>query len=350
MWGHRMRILALAVVMAAFVAPAQAERFKVGSWVGKSYNDKSGQFVSCSMAATYKSGITMMFTITKAYEWGITLHKADWDLVTDRRVNAALLIDDYEPIVVQGVVTSRTTITAPLKNSNRVVNAMRRGYVMRIKTKDGVEEFSLKGTYNAIARLSKCVANQIAVSRHVSDNAFAGAARDADRPAASRQGYERIDKTTATIFVSNLMSSAGITGFEILPPSQNILKSFDVVWRRPDGIIGGFNGFRNVKHLNLDAEAARMMSGEAATCNSDLASGKKRAASKNGIEIRRIFVACRNSDFDFETHYTLVKTPGGTIIQLAHGLWGKAARKPAPAPVGDADRALIQSANWSQLD
>ena len=184
----------------------------------------------------------------------------------------------------------------------------------------------------------------------MSDNAFAGASRDTGGAGASKHGYERIDRTTATIFVSNLLSSAGITGFEIIPPSQNILKSFDVVWRRPDGIIGGFNGFRNVKHMNLDAEAARMMSGEAATCNGDLASGKKRAASKDGIEIRRIFVACRNSDFDFETHYTLVKTPGGTIIQLAHGLWGKAARQPAPAPVADADRALIRNANWSQLD
>lgn len=365
MWGHGVRNLALAALLAAVAPPAAAEEFEVGNWLGEAVHDKHGDFQACEIWAEYDGDITIYFTVFRDYEWSITFRNPDWNLVEGREVKTALLIDNYAPIVVRAQVVGKTQISARLQNSDRVVRALTRGRVMRVRTRDGVLEFRLTGTFRAITRLSECVASQLAAGRKPrggsafagalrgGGNAFASASRAERNPAPGTTAHQRIDRAEATVFVTNLLSRAGITGYRIIPPAQYQkyrLSNFDVLWQRADGIYGGFNGLKNMQHLDLDREGGRLISNAAASCKGDLASGKKRAAAKDGVEIRRIFAACRNSETDFEIHYTLVKTAGGTVIQLAHAILSRPEDGQDQVPLAEADNSLIQTANWSQLD
>ena len=176
MWGHGVRNLALAALLAAVAPPAAAEKFEVGNWLGEAVHDKHGNFQACEIWAEYDGDITIyftvfrdyewsIFTVFRDYEWSITFRNPDWNLVEGREVKTALLIDNYAPIVVRAQVVGKTQISARLQNSDRVVRALTRGRVMRVRTRDGVLEFRLTGTFRAITRLSECVASQPARGR-----------------------------------------------------------------------------------------------------------------------------------------------------------------------------------------
>jgi hypothetical protein len=61
----------LLVAVMAFGSPARA--FKAGGWEGQANNDDNGKFRDCTMTAEYKNGITLVFLISRDFEWGLSI-------------------------------------------------------------------------------------------------------------------------------------------------------------------------------------------------------------------------------------------------------------------------------------
>ncbi len=319
-----------------------AERFVSGHWLGTSHSDKSGKFSLCAMNATYKSGISLQFLITRDFTWGIQLINPSWNLRKGARSEVSLHIDDRIPLLATGIVTSKSAITIGLTGIKNSVRNLRRGHVLDIKTNSGTVSFNLTGTFEGISRLSKCVTRQLlAENRASGSNPFASL-----QSKSKNQNADRIDRAAATVFVTNLLSEAGVTGFKILTPEQHVLTGQDVMWTQPNGLVGAFTVIKDAKDISVDDAVAFVMGVESKNCEGNFASGKKQSANQKGaISVRRLFTACQSQDGNIENHHTLIKTSSGMIMRLLFASEGSGASD----ELEKSDEAFLQKVDWTSL-
>ena len=66
----------LVILVSAFQADAAPEKkWSVGNWVGETHFDDQKTFESCSISATYRSGMAIMYRIGRDFAWDINLYK-----------------------------------------------------------------------------------------------------------------------------------------------------------------------------------------------------------------------------------------------------------------------------------
>lgn len=350
MWRRIAGGAVLTLVFASQALAAPEKEWSVGSWYAEVHFDKKKKFESCSIAATYRSGMAVMFRIGRDFAWDVNLHKPLWSLKIDSTLPVELKVDDQTPITSTAVVTDKNLITIPLEHSDRAASLLRRGKVLTITAGKASVIFDLKGTYVGISRLAQCVA------KHLSKEGKRARARtlfssfENSKPKTKtrkrRSRYKRIDRMSATVFISNLLIKSGQSDFKILAPKEHPLKGYEVIWQTTDGIIGAFAGFRKVKGVALNDVAALLIAQEAASCKGNVASGKKAAKEDRGVSLQRVFVACQQEKDSFEVHHTLVRADPGTYLKITHLAYGDKNH----ARLGDADASMIKNADWTALN
>jgi len=201
----------------------------------------------------------------------------------------------------------------------------------------------LTGTREGIAKLARCVTNHIEAEKaNNSDQAFAALESKPKAPAANteKQNQNRLfTSSEAVVFASNLLASAGITGYQMMDPAKNPMPNFDAVWTYQNGIMGAIAGYKDMGSVDLDEAASVVMADDSKSCKGDFASGKKQSSPADTIRVKRLFTACRTDDSSLEIHYTLFKTDSGHLVQIAHMKMGD-----ATGDVADADAAFLQAA------
>ncbi len=341
----------LLILVSAFQADAAPEKkWSVGNWVGEAHFDDKKTFESCSISATFRSGMAVMYRIGRDFAWDINLYKPLWNLDVDSRLPVELKIDDFAPLTSMAHVTDRQLIEIPLEHADRAANLLRRGRVLRIKAGASSAEFDLNGTYPGISRLAQCVARHLSKERKSTKGRDLFASLDPRKTKAKQRRrktrYKRIDRTAATVFISNLLIKSGQSDFKILTPKEHPLKGYEVIWKTTDGVIGAFTGFKKVKGVELQRVAAQLVAREARACKGDVASGRKAATVKGTASLQRLFVACRQEKESFEVHHTLVEADAGTFLKISHLAFGDGDH----AMLGDADTTMIQHADWTALN
>jgi hypothetical protein len=321
----------------------QAYAFKSGNWNGDANNDENGKFRDCTMLAEYNSGITLAFIITRDFDWGLVLANDKWNLETGSTQDVTLAVDSRQPIPATAKAVDSKGLLISLENTGPVVDAMRHGRLLKIVTESGEVSFRLTGTRDAIAKLSRCVGNHMdAEKANSGDQAFAALE---SKPKASggdteKQNQNRLfTSSEAVVFASNLLASAGITGYQMMDPAKNPMPNFDAVWTYQNGIMGAIAGYKDMGAVDLDEAASVVMADDSKSCKGDFASGKKQSSPTDSIGVKRLFTACRTDDSSLEIHYTLLKTDSGHLVQIAHMKMGD-----ATGDVADADSAFLQAA------
>lgn len=341
---------ALLVLVCAFQAgAAPAKKWTVGIWTGQAHFDDDKTFESCTIETTYRTGLAIMFRIRRDFAWDLNLFKPLWSL-TASELPVELLIDDFKPISATAAVADKRLISIPLPNSDRAASLLRRGRVLTIKAGAASAAFNLEGTFAGISRLAQCVVKHLKAEakKNKSRGLFASleAGKSKSRKKRRRSKFKRIDRMSATVFISNLLIKSGQSGFKILSPKEHPLKGYEVIWETADGVIGAFAGVKNVKGKELDTVAALLIAQEAATCKGNVASGKKATKAHGSVSLQRVFVACQQEKNSFEVHHTLVQSEPGTFLKITHVAYGDAPN----GSLGEADAGIIQHADWKALD
>jgi len=331
------------LAIAALVLCGQAFAFKSGNWDGDANNDDNGKFRDCTMLAEYNSGISLAFIITRDFDWGLVLANDKWNLEVGSTQEVTLAVDQRRPIPSTTKAVDAHGLLISLENTGPVVDAMRHGKLLNIVTDSGNVSFRLSGTQKAIAQLAGCVTDHIEAEKANSgDQAFAALE---SKPKPSGEGSQNQNQTRlftsseAVVFASNLLASAGITGYQMMDPAKNPMPNFDAVWTYQNGIMGAIAGYKDMGTADLDEAASVVMADDSKSCKGDFASGKKQSSPADTIGVKRLFTACRTDDSSLEIHYTLLKTDSGHLIQIAHMKMGD-----ATGDVADADAAFLQAA------
>lgn len=137
---------------------ATLETAQIGNWAAAAFtNDQTGAFSGCLMSVTYKSGIKLIFSIDRRYDWSMALANTKWRLETGASYPIRYAIDDFEPISATAKVLSPTTVSVQLRDTTDLFQAFRRGRLMAIRAGTETFSFRLDGTSDGLAWLIRCV-------------------------------------------------------------------------------------------------------------------------------------------------------------------------------------------------
>ena len=108
------RIAAAAAIFAAAVTftatTASAEKIanlKAGSWSGGAYtNNATGAFSHCAASARYKSGISLLFAVTRGRQWSMGFTNGGWQLRPGRKYPVRFQVDNGP--ILKATATAKT--------------------------------------------------------------------------------------------------------------------------------------------------------------------------------------------------------------------------------------------------
>lgn len=249
-------------------------------------DDATSSFSHCSMAATYKSGIALIFYIDKEYNWNLGLFKSGWLLTRGSKYEAQILVDNVSITLVKGVSVEPDLVMVSLPDSTFLLAKLKQGNVMSIKYTRGQYDFDLTGSGAALDSTLRCV------SSHLSKPSQA----TTDQKTRSKE-----DIADATIMLANMLSSTGVSNYKILQSkeSQEKFPDKDIVWVSPT--LGGWlNIIKPTKNLNVEEVATLMIAYRSTECKGKFASS--RSPSKKSI---RVMTACDEGSGIVQTHHVV---------------------------------------------
>jgi len=233
-----MRLVRLLVAAGAALlfglASAQAaivENFRLGGWNASAFtDDQSGRFSTCVASATYKSGITLYVQVDTTYNWAIGFSAPHWNMEVGSDIPLQYRIDRGAWQSGVAKATSKDLARMQMPQGGYIITRFRRGRTLYVYDGANNYQFRLTGTSRLMARLAKCVEQNIA--RY---GAAPGAGDVAAAPAQGGLGNNAPAKATTTPSTSandpqlaveatqalfNLMGSAGISGLKLIPDGQ----------------------------------------------------------------------------------------------------------------------------------
>jgi hypothetical protein len=132
-------------------------KIKIHNWsVSAHASDSSGKFTHCASAAKYKSGITLLFSVSRTIRWAIGFANPEWELTRGNTYKVAYKIDDGPVHTGTGKAVSTLLVRMPLPDSRNRFNEFRYGDLLAVTTGKKVVKFKLTDTSKMLTTLLKC--------------------------------------------------------------------------------------------------------------------------------------------------------------------------------------------------
>src|SRR5215468_12384917 len=335
-------LMTLAAVLALVAGPriAAAEMiysFKVGSWTAGAYTrQNTNQFNHCAAAATYNSGILMLFSVSRSYTWKMSFAHPAWRLTKGQSYDIAFTVDQTSPLRARAVAVGPNLVEVPLADSTELFQRFRQGYQLRVAAAGQVLAFNLTGTSQVLPALLRCVQANLQPSgtTTVAANPFA-----APPPANSAgqqsngTGQERpaAYRAEALTLAANILGSAGIVGFQIAEGDNGFV---DAAWRA-----NRLFGMVRIEPKDPPALiSAGMIAVDAAGCKSKFASGSIPASDNN--DVPRMFTKCGDGDQGYTVFYFILPRKAGGHYLIGTGTSGD--EEPARQVESDIRQATLK--------
>ena len=309
----RVAIVASAMLFVPFkdAEASRYQRISYGSWTGGIYiNDKTGKFSHCVVSANYKSGITLLFSVTKSINWQVGFSKKTWNLTVGKKYRVRYQVDRHKVFSGTARAVSKKLSTIKLPATARLFNQMRRGRVLKVKAGDDLLKFNLTGTKRMLSRLLRCakrnkyltVNRSLSSSGSGSDNPFESSDNTATRTQPKRQP-KRVSKISAAHrrearlwfdnTLANTLVGSGV-GYRVIRnegKAKKYYKKYAIVWRvgKNTGIIGSLQIIPNRKPEGL---MNKVRANEARICKGDFASRSLKDDIVSSNPIPRLLVSC----------------------------------------------------------
>lgn len=222
------RACLVVIAFLTFCLPAQSrvvESFKSGGWSGDAFiSDTTGLFSSCAAIARYRSGISMSVEVDSNYSWWIGFSSPGWTMTTGENINLQYRIDRGSWQSGTATAMSPQLARMPMPADGYIVRRFRRGNVLYVRDSQNSYQFRLTGTSRLLARLARCVEQNVA--RHgkgpgLSDGPAPAPAEktpvvQSPEPEAETPPIDPKLQIEATQALFNLMAVTGQTGLKLI--------------------------------------------------------------------------------------------------------------------------------------
>lgn len=160
----------------------------VGNWSGGSFtNDQTGAFSHCAVSARYKSGVTMLTSVTSQFIWLLGFSKPEWKLRTGETLKLQLVFDRSSTIDVTANIKSPTLLTIAMPAQSNLIEAFRKGQLLELVANDARYTFALTSTGEMLPALVECVKQSANVRGPVSPGAPVDARSEEEKRAAAEK-------------------------------------------------------------------------------------------------------------------------------------------------------------------
>ena len=288
--------------------------FRVGTWNGGAYSKQNTrQFNHCAAAATYNSGIMMLFSVSRSYAWSMSFAHRAWRLTRGQSYDIAFTVDGTPPIGARAIAIGPTQVEVPLADSTELFQRFRQGQQLRVAAAGQVFAFNLTGTSQVLPALLRCVqANlQPSGSPAVASNPFATPAPASTNTAATPASQERpaAYRAEALSLAANILGSAGVVGFQIAEGGNGYA---DAAWRT-DRLFGMVRIEPKEPPTLISATTIAI---DAAGCKNKFASG---SIPGNDNDVPRMFTKCGEGEQGFTVYYFILPRKAGGHYLIGTG-------------------------------
>jgi hypothetical protein len=306
-------LVALLLVVATDVCAR--DQFVSGNWRGAAYPKQGGRFTHCVMHASYVSGTYLMFRIDRNGNLAMGLANVSWSLTPGARYALTYSIDYGPKHTGTAVAQTKHGVWIKLPSTRWMLNRLRVGKGLRIRSVGTSFAFRLTGTYVALERLFECTKTELALERGYNRNPFVGTRSRNPFASTKSENAAELARLKATTIIANLFNRAGLSQFTILAPDKKppALANYDVVWKGP-GIIGGLRIVGPESGLPADKITALLITQDAGACKGRFTSGIKADKGENAEGSVRFFTACAAATSWRSLYSVYPMSKGGFVI------------------------------------
>jgi hypothetical protein len=291
--------------IAGYYGAAQAEalrNFRIGQWSVGAYSfDGTKRISHCAGVAPYENGVFMLFSINRNYQWNVGFASPHFNLQQQQQnIQLALSIDGEPPSRVTAYAISSQHVGIALAPDAVLFTKFRQGNTLQLIANDASHTFNLTGTSRLLPALLECVNSALKPTPMQTVQAA--------KPApASVPGEDY--RAEATAIIANLLSQAGITGFQISPAGQDEIGLKPEVYWTANNVSGALVILKD-QSLATPADAApQLIAAAAKACKGAFMSGSL-PEEAHGTQAR-VFTNCRSDKGARTVYYTVMSRAGG---------------------------------------
>ncbi|HRE20852.1 MAG TPA: hypothetical protein PKW21_07445 [Rhabdaerophilum sp.] len=142
---------------ASAASSAEIAKLRIGNWQGGAFsNDQNGTFSHCAASARYKSGITLVFSVSNNRVWSMGFSSSTWNLNRGSSYPVRYWVDNGE--VLNGTAYAKTDKLAQviLPANSTLFGAFRYGQMLRVAAEQQTLAFRLTDTSELLNMLLQC--------------------------------------------------------------------------------------------------------------------------------------------------------------------------------------------------
>lgn len=320
--------LVTAATSSATAAPLS--EWKLHGWlVGAYSNNTTNAFSHCAASIKYRSGILLLFSVTKEFRWMMGFANPQWQLNKGSRYKIRYAVDSFPALEATAVAISPKQVVAELPPKTTLFQLFRTGKVLKVQGEGQNFGFKLDNTSSVLASVLQCANRYKGSSTPAASAANPFVKPSSPSVANSNDGQKRAEAAAVT---ANVLSSAGIQGFSLVSDIPASLKFLDAIWKAP-GLLGGL---QILDTHTPDTASSRRIAIDAQNCKGTFASGKLPAS---GGAVRVMSACTVEGKAPRRTEYTVVRRgKGGVYLFILMGSGN------APADVGEHGTRVMDAA------
>jgi len=164
-WAAAVLAVAMAAVgpLAGAASAREARRFPVGSWSVSVNVDARGALENCTAAASYQSGVVLLFLIKPDETWMMALAGASVRTLGRRGavVPAALRVDGLNARMFDGRLIDTELLAIRMPDDDAMFDALRQGRQLLVAAGGRSFVFNLTDTYAMLTALYRCATSGV---------------------------------------------------------------------------------------------------------------------------------------------------------------------------------------------
>ena len=144
--------------------------FSVGNWSGGAYSAPgSRDFDHCAGETLYDSGITLGFTVTNTFQWGMYFYNPAWKLTMGTSYPLAFAIDGSPPDTVTAIAYAYDAVDVPLAPDMALFDRFISGEQLKVEAAHESFLFNLTDTSQLLPDLLNCVHSYVGAAPNPSN-------------------------------------------------------------------------------------------------------------------------------------------------------------------------------------
>lgn len=142
---------------AGAASSAEIAKLKIGNWSGGAFtNNNTGAFSHCAASARYKSGITLVFSISNNRQWSMGFSSPSWNFTQGTTYPVRYWVDDGQVLNGTALAKTQTLAQVFLPANSSLFVAFKGGQMLRVAAAQQTLSFRLTDTDALLSALLRC--------------------------------------------------------------------------------------------------------------------------------------------------------------------------------------------------